>query len=322
MSASDAVVIFRVGTKGHFTEFKTTHIAATLSSLYNDLGAAGVHRARIKLDDRLALWTRHPQIMRLVVEYMEHYNGDSASVQVISPPLKSTSMTVCLRKLNQNRNWTRPWDAAFIDRCTALFAVNRNRPYEGLFDLCIAADYIGIPSLVSLVAAKLAAVIRAFEYGKDGPLSNLAYHFFPQTTKSEPSEYHADTDTAFTERHRQLGAIGLLEAGGHEFPPRVAEMVLCYAIVRERIFYSRGSGVAKILWNGRVAWKAAPVSYLRPVGARTVQPPPNLADVEDIYGADDMTHIPTRSLQETPKNPTPRCARFFLVVLSSNCVMY
>jgi len=80
-------------------------------------------------------------ILKLLVEYMNHHKGTEA--EIVEKPLRAKEMKAVCKDA---------WDANFID------TVGENR--QQLYDLILAANYMDIKSLLHLGCAKVASLIK------------------------------------------------------------------------------------------------------------------------------------------------------------------
>ena len=80
-------------------------------------------------------------VLKLVVEYMEHHKGSKGEPP--EKPLRSKKMSDVCKD---------PWDAQFIDRI--------GEARQTLYDLILAANYMDIHCLLHLGCAKVASLIK------------------------------------------------------------------------------------------------------------------------------------------------------------------
>jgi len=79
--------------------------------------------------------------LKFIVDYMNHHKGKEPPI--IKLPLSSTDMS---------KECEDPWDAAFID--------SFDNKMQSTYDLLKAANYMNIPVLLHLVAAKIGSLIK------------------------------------------------------------------------------------------------------------------------------------------------------------------
>lgn len=80
--------------------------------------------------------------MSLVVDYFKHHQGKAP--RALQKPLSSTTMSEVV---------TDPWDAEFIDAAGA-------ESIKVVYNLMLAANYMDIPPLLNLCAAKVASLVK------------------------------------------------------------------------------------------------------------------------------------------------------------------
>lgn len=287
----------------HERTFNTTLRDARLSGLVRrTIEGDGTTNTIDLRDSTVDTFRRNPHIFTYVVDFLKHYHGDLAKAtdSSVEAPLRSINLGLSTRnfRLGWKGGWAdTSWETNFINHIAR--AEDRPieaSPYQDLFDLCVVANYLEIPSLLSWAAAKLAAFVRVFVYDSEGPLSNLPRHFSKVRTEMFQGEsYEHRSGLQWRPSDRAVGVQGLCAAGGREFDANLAEIVMDFAIVKERRYVApmrnpppgypidSPRATVKILWNGRVEASAWAMASSEVKESDAVYPFTRLANIDTLF---------------------------------------